>query len=88
MLKAVIFDMDGVLIDSEPLHAKAAVLALKNIGVNITIEYCYRFIGSTTAHMLETIIHDYNLSYNSMELLELYNKSKRQLIETEGYNRE
>ena len=85
MLKAVIFDMDGVLIDSEPLHAKAAVLALKNIGVNITIEYCYRFIGSTTAHMLETIIHDYNLSYNSMELLELYNKSKRQLIETEGY---
>lgn len=85
MLKAVIFDMDGVLIDSEPLHAKAAILALKNIGVNITIEYCYEFIGTTTAHMLETIIHDYNLSYNCMELLDLYNKSKQQLIETEGY---
>lgn len=85
MLKAVIFDMDGVLIDSEPLHAKAAVLTLKNIGVNITIKYCYEFIGTTTAHMLETIIHDYNLSYNCMELLDLYNNSKKQLIETEGY---
>lgn len=86
MLKAVIFDMDGVLIDSEPLHAKAAVLAFKNIGVNITLEYCYQFIGRTNAHMLETIIHDYNLTYSCEELLDLYNESRRQLIDKEGYS--
>lgn len=86
MLKAVIFDMDGVLIDSEPLHAKAAVLAFQNIGIHITLEYCYEFIGRTTKHMIETIIRDNNLPYNSMELLALYNESKKQLIIKEGYS--
>jgi HAD superfamily hydrolase (TIGR01509 family) len=86
MLKAVIFDMDGVLIDSEPLHARAAVLAFKNIGVNITMEYCYQFIGRTNAHMLETIIHEYNMTYTTTELLDLYNKSREQLLHEEGYS--
>ncbi|BCJ95740.1 hypothetical protein acsn021_33090 [Anaerocolumna cellulosilytica] len=85
MLKAVIFDMDGVIIDSEPLHAQAAVNALKNIGVDITIPYCYGFIGSTTAFMLETIIRDYNLPLTCEELLELYKKAKHTLILEEGY---
>lgn len=85
MLKAVIFDMDGVIIDSEPLHAQAAVDALKNIGIDITTQYCYGFIGSTTSFMLETMIKDYNLSLTLEELLELYKKAKHKLILEEGY---
>lgn len=34
-LKAVIFDMDGVLLNSEPLHLEASCLLLKKLGVNI-----------------------------------------------------
>lgn len=85
MLKAVIFDMDGVLIDSEPLHARAAVLALHKLGVDITIEYCYGFIGSTTVHMLETMICDFNLKYTVSELLSYYKNAKDELIRTEGH---
>ncbi len=29
----VIFDMDGVLVDSEPLHKEAKVLALAELGI-------------------------------------------------------
>ncbi|WMJ87620.1 GNAT family N-acetyltransferase [Anaerocolumna sp. MB42-C2] len=85
MLKAVIFDMDGVLVDSEPQHARAAVLALQSLGYQVTIDYCYGFIGSTTIHMLETMIKDYNISLSSAELYEVYKETLNNLIKTEGY---
>lgn len=87
MLKAVLFDMDGVLVDSEILHCKAAVLTLDNLGINVSFEYCFSFVGSTTTHMLQTIIKDYNLTCTDTELLSLYNQNKKKLINEIGYNK-
>ena len=42
---AVIFDMDGVLIDSEPLHAASYVQAFAEIGLAITLDDYYREIS-------------------------------------------
>jgi len=40
-LKAVLFDMDGVLYDSMPIHAHSWVTAMRNNGINMTEEDAY-----------------------------------------------
>ena len=36
MLEAVIFDMDGVLIDSEPFHLDVNEKIFENLGINLS----------------------------------------------------
>ena len=85
MLKAILFDMDGVIIDSEPLHARAAVNALQKFGVSITPEFCYSFIGSTAKHMLEVIKEQWNLSVPLDTLMSANEEAKQTLLAVEGY---
>jgi HAD superfamily hydrolase (TIGR01509 family) len=46
-LKAVFFDMDGVLFDSMPAHAEAWVRAIKKIGLPFTHYEAYMYEGRT-----------------------------------------
>ena len=43
--KAMLFDMDGVLIDSEELMAKSGILALRDYGINAKAEDFVPFVG-------------------------------------------
>ena len=46
MLRAVIFDMDGVICDSEPLHMRAFQHVLHDMGVVLTDqEYYDRYLA-------------------------------------------
>ena len=85
MLKAVIFDMDGVIIDSEPLHARANILALKKFGIDLTLDYVYQFIGNTILAMCETIKKDFNLEISATELSEESARQIKYLHSIEGY---
>lgn len=42
-VKAIIWDMDGVLVDSEYLHAKAESETAKHFGINISIEKVIKY---------------------------------------------
>lgn len=42
---AVVFDLDGVLVDSEPVHFRAANRVLRRYGASISEEYYRSFIG-------------------------------------------
>ncbi len=46
MLKAVVFDFDGIIVDSEPLHCKAFQKLLEPLGAGFTWdEYVERYMG-------------------------------------------
>lgn len=52
--EAVIFDMDGTMVNTEPLHAKAAVIVLKSRGYEIDLEACLdQFYGMTDTAVLK-----------------------------------
>ena len=52
----VIFDLDGVLVDSEPISSRVTAAALREAGVEISAaDVCDRFLGVTTAAMLRVI---------------------------------
>ena len=86
MLKAVIFDLDGVIIDSEPLHKRAVKNALLQFGVELKDEYCNQFIGTTVVHMMDTICKDYNLTISLETLFEANKQAKEKLLKEEGYS--
>lgn len=85
MLKTVIFDMDGVIIDSEPQHARASLNTFKELGVDTDLDYCKSFTGSSSKKMAETAIKDFSLDISPEDLLEKLNLAKRKLHEEEGY---
>ena len=85
MLKAIIFDLDGVIIDSEPVAAKAALSVFRRHGANADDSYHDQFIGGTTMQMIETAIKDFHFSMSAEELLNEVETEKKALLKEEGY---
>lgn len=61
MIKAILFDMDGVLIDSEPLHCKAYVKAFKEFNIPFKDEEYYT-VWTQEGRGLKGLISDRQLS--------------------------
>jgi len=62
VIKAVIFDMDGVIIDSEPLHYKVFMdYTRSKFGLTLSDEEYSRFIGTTNHHIFATLREKYNI---------------------------
>ena len=52
-MKAIIFDMDGVLIDSEPFWKEAEKQVFSSVGVKVTHELSQITAGMTTAEVTQ-----------------------------------
>lgn len=63
--RAVIFDCDGVLVDSEVLAFRAAVDLLARYGVEIALEPAIeRFMGRPLASLIETLSEEHDVDLN------------------------
>ncbi len=57
MIEAVIFDMDGLLIDSEPLWQRAEIEIFGKLGLDLTVEMCEKLQGQKIEQVAQ---HWYN----------------------------
>src|SRR3990172_10568883 len=53
MIKAVIYDMDGLIIDSEPLWQEAEISVFKSVNVNLSKEDCMKVMGMRTDEVVD-----------------------------------
>src|SRR3984957_20098942 len=53
--QAIVFDMDGVLIDSEELHAHAKRIAFAHGGIALSEAYLLSYVGRSDAVMIDEI---------------------------------
>lgn len=69
-MKAVIFDMDGVIIDSEPIHFEVDMQTMREFGVNISKDELNKYVGTTNEYMLNDLINKYKIQKSIKEILE------------------
>ncbi len=70
MLKAVLFDMDGVIVDTEPLHRKAYFNMFDDVKIDVSEELYDSFTGQATLPICRTLCNHFGLSENPEHLVE------------------
>ncbi|GIO66362.1 HAD family hydrolase [Paenibacillus cookii] len=70
MEHAFIFDMDGVIIDSEPIHFDVDIRTLSHFGVETNEQELERFVGMTNPEMLGIFKQERNLPHTVEEMIE------------------
>ncbi len=64
MIKAVLFDMDGVLVDSEEFIMEAAIQMFKELGLQAKEEDFFEFIGAGENRFLGGVAEKYNFQFD------------------------
>jgi beta-phosphoglucomutase len=73
-LKAVLFDMDGVIVDSEPLHRKAFYSTFEDLGIVVPKEVYTSFAGAATHNIAVKLIDMYGLDVSAEYIMETKRK--------------
>ena len=83
MLQAVIFDMDGVIIESEPLHYKAYHKMFEDVNIEVSAEFYESLTGKSTLNVCKQICDAFNLSESPEALVALKRKHYDDIFEND-----
>lgn len=79
-MNAVIFDMDGVIIDSEPIHFDIDMKTMKYLGFSISKEELEKYVGMTNPEMWLLIKNEYNLTQSVDEIIDYQLQNKISIL--------
>ncbi|MFT4698705.1 MAG: beta-phosphoglucomutase [Flavobacteriaceae bacterium] len=83
MLQAVLFDMDGVIVDTEPLHCKAYYSMFETVGISVSRELYESFTGQSTIEICRKLCKQYQLSETPETLVRLKREAFKYLFATD-----
>jgi HAD superfamily hydrolase (TIGR01509 family) len=70
MIQTVIFDMDGVIVDTEPIHSYAYFQHFSELKIDITKEMFTAFMGSSTRNTFQKLKEMYPIEAGVEELIQ------------------
>jgi HAD superfamily hydrolase (TIGR01509 family) len=79
----LILDMDGVIANSEPLHAQAWVDALREFGIQTTIRWFDRWIGISDTKASQELVEHFDLPISPSQLMERRQQVFHEIIESD-----
>lgn len=82
MIKGVLFDLDGVIVDSEPLHFEAHQKALRQFGINITIQDYLEFgVAKGDASFFEEASKKYGIEIDKKKISRLKKELYKEIFQ-------
>jgi len=70
MIKTVIFDMDGVIVDTEPVHRYAYFHHFDELNIPVTDEMFATFTGNSTRNVFQKLKDIFNLEHEVENLIQ------------------
>lgn len=71
MLKAILFDMDGVIVNTEPLHQKSYYLMFNDVNIEVPDALYSTFTGQSTRAICEMLIEHFKLPLGAETLVDI-----------------